>query len=296
MAHDTPHTTATFEALDGHPLTAHLHEPASPARATILALPGIGAKQRLFRHVARYFRERGVRVMSIDYRGLGDSPDGDGSRAASLSRWAEEDIGGALAYMERRGWPQPVVLAHSFGGQAIGLNDALHDAAAAIFVGSQLGHPHHWRGVARLKIALFWWMLHACTELWGRVPRFLIGERLPLGVAREWRRWAAAEDWLLSYKPEAAARYARFERPVLAYAVSDDDIAPSPAVDALLRRLSRATVERIDVTPAELSRERIGHMGLFRPQGTGAVWARWLDFVLEHGRADADFVEMRRAS
>jgi predicted alpha/beta hydrolase len=193
--------------------------------------------------------------------------------------------------MQRRDWARPVLLAHSFAGQALGIVDELHDVAGAILVGSQMGHRHHWRGLSRLRLELFWRLLMPiAAELFGPrggvVPSWLLGEPLPLGVAREWRRWAMSADWFLSHYAGVAGRFARFDRPLLAYAISDDDVAPVRAVDDLLRRFRSTAVTRVDVTPRELGRRRIGHMGLFRPEGTGPIWNAWLRFILAHGAAE----------
>jgi predicted alpha/beta hydrolase len=279
----------SFRAADGQRLVGRLYEPDRPPRASVLALPGIGVPQRVFRHVGAYLAASGIRVLSVDYRGIGDSRDDRAMRTATLTRWAELDATAGLGHLLHLGASRPVLLAHSFGGQSLGIADALHDVSAGVLVGSQLGHPKHWRGLGRAKVELLWRVLLPLTVRDGAmVPRWVIGEELPPGVAREWRRWGLAEDWLSTHVPGADARFARFDRPLLAYGISDDDIAPPPAVDDLLRRLVAAPIRRVDVTPSELGRARIGHVGLFRPDGTEPIWREWLRFAVEHGAPDVD--------
>ena len=269
-------------AADGHPLGGRVYEPIGPTDATILALPGIGVPQRVFRHVGDWLAQRGVRVVSVDYRGIGESASQDGGATASLSTWALADAVGALRFVRDQYATTPVLLGHSFGGQALGIAEELHEVRAAIFVGSQLGHPQHWDGLGRLKVELLWRaLLPVTTRFFDPIPKWVVGEELPGGVAREWLSWGRSDDWLMTYIEGADARYARFSHPILAYAISDDDIAPPRAVDDLLRRFANADVRRVDITPEALGSSNIGHVGLFRPTNTARVWEHWLQFTKE---------------
>jgi predicted alpha/beta hydrolase len=133
-----------------------------------------------------------------------------------------------------------------------------------------------------LKVELLWRaLLPVTTRLFDPIPKWVVGEELPGGVAREWLSWGRSDDWLMTHIEGADARYARFSRPILAYAISDDDIAPQRAVDDLLRRFTSAAVTRVDITPEALGRSSIGHVGLFRPTSSDRVWEHWLDFTKE---------------
>ena len=109
-----------------------------------------------------------------------------------------------------------------------------------------------------------------------------LGEPLPRGVGREWARWGRAADWLLTHVPEAAARYAAFDRPLRAYAMSDDPIAPPRAVSALLERFQGTSVERVELRPSDFGLARLGHLGVFRPGNTEWLWAEFLEYALQH--------------
>ena len=284
--------TVTIPAVDGHSLVGRVYEPVGDSGVTVLALPGIGVPQRVFRYVGTWFAERGVRVVSVDYRGMGDSKTPTGIATASLSTWALSDAVGALRFVRQRYCDAPVLLGHSFGGQVLGIAEELHGVRAALLVGSQLGHPHHWDGVNRLKVEFLWRaVLPVTMRLFDPVPKWVVGEPLPAGVAREWTRWGRSPDWLMSHIEGAEGRYARFSRPLLAYAISDDEIAPPRAVDDLLRRFTGAPVTRVDVTPDQLGQRRIGHFGLFRPTQDDRVWQDWMRFAtsgLDNGRSPRD--------
>ncbi len=281
-------------ADDGCPIGLRVYTPASKIAETVLILPGIGVPQRTFSELACWLTRFGVRVVSFDYRGIGDSDSDVAKRSASLTCWARRDAAAALGFVEQRLHAEPVLLAHSFGGQAIGLSPALHRAKAALLVGSQLGHRRYWRGVPRAKVELFWRAVlpgalmtsqlpHSIQRRLGlaeQVPRWVIGCKLPLGVARQWLRWARARTWLFDEHPEAYANFRAFDRPLLAYGISDDPIAPPLAVDALMQQFTRAEVRSVTLTPADVRRSSLGHMGLFRGPGLEHIWRDWLEFIL----------------
>ncbi len=267
-------------AVDGLVLRGRVYEPEA-ARCTLLVLGGIGVPQRAFRHFGAWCAPRGVRVVTLDYRGMGESPrDAAALETATLTNWATLDAVGALRFVERT-WPEqpPVLLGHSFGGQVLGFADDFRRLGAAVLVASQFGEAAHWDGFERLKISAYWNLIlpGAAALFTKQVPGWTgIGESIPTGVAREWALWGRSRGWSLAHVPGVAERYAAFDRPLRAYAISDDKIAPPRAVSALLERFRATQPERIDITPAELGMSKLGHLGLFRP-GAERIWQQLTD-------------------
>lgn len=271
----------TLSALDGLELQATLYEPAQPCQATLLALPGIGVPRRVFRHIGPWLSSHGLRVVTLDYRGMFGSGGRRGLETASLTAWARLDAAGAIRDIEQR-CPGPLaLLAHSYAGQMAGLVDDFRKFQAVVTVGSGFGQPHHFSGRTRAFVTTSWYLtLPVVSRFAAQVPGWLgLGERLPAGVAREWARWGRHPDWLLGHVAGARARYARFDRPILALDATDDDIGTVSAANALFAQYTGAAVERLRFTPEEVGRPRLGHSGLFKPEAATRVWPRILDHV-----------------
>ena len=258
---------------DGVPLAARIFEPPETARATALITGGVGVPQRMYRQLAEWLSSQGIRCVTFDYRGFGDSRHSlAGRETASLSAWAERDAVAVFEYAERN-WTEPVVLlAHSFGGQLLAIADPLRRAAAAVLIASQCGSARYWDGIHRLKMFAIWYaVLPIVARLYKTTPKWL-GFRIPHGVAREWARWGRCRDWLFSPFPDAERRLASFPCPLLAYSVADDDLAPPRAVAAFLKRFNPERVKHRKLEPYAFGIDGIGHFGVFEHGLVQPVW------------------------
>jgi predicted alpha/beta hydrolase len=280
----SPETVAQLIAAgDGYPLAVRRYEPALPARATVLIHGATATPQSYYRRFAEHLATAGYRVISYDYRGIGDSrPASLRGFAARMSDWGRLDAAAVIAQV-KRSHPGPLVsIGHSFGGQLLGITDAAHDVDAAVLVGAQLGSLRHWPLAARPGLALMWYgLVPALTAIKGYLPggAGLGGVDLPAGVAREWARWCRSPSYLVDHVPHAAARFARFRAPTLAYSFTDDDFAPAGAVAALLERLDGARLRHRNLAPAELGVDRIGHFGFFRESMRDRLWTELVDHL-----------------
>lgn len=278
-------TPFTLPAIDGHPLGASLFEPRGPARGTLIVHGATATPQRFYRGFARHLAEGGVRVVTYDYRGVGESrPASLRGYRATMTEWARLDARAMHRHVGGYFGAGPVaVLGHSFGGQLVGLIDEPRDVAAALFVGAQLGYYGHWPPLQRARLAVVWRALvPAFNATLGYLPgRAGIGEDLPRGVAEEWARWCTHPEYLVSEHPDAVARFGRFNRPAAFYSFTDDEYGPPGAVGALLALLPKATVEHRRVDPKELAKGPIGHFGFFRSRFREPFWDEALAFLTD---------------
>jgi len=266
-------------AGDGYPLGATVFEPPRP-RGTVVIHGATAVPQRYYAAFADWLRARRLRVITYDYRGIGASrPASLRGFAATMTEWGQLDARAVHAWARDHG-DDVVIVGHSFGGQLLGLVDELREAKGALLVAAQLGGYRDWPRAARPKLALTWYALvPAFVAAFGYLPAgAALGVDLPGGVALEWARWCRHRDYLVGYHPDAAARFARWDRPTRLISFADDDFAPPGAIEALASRLGGAPLERDAWTPGDDGVASIGHFGFFRPSAA-ALWPRATAFL-----------------
>jgi predicted alpha/beta hydrolase len=269
----------TLTAADGAVLGARVYVPAGRPRASAVIHGATAVPQRYYERFAGHLAAAGLRVITYDYRGVGASrPRSLRGFQARMQDWAT-DAAAAMALAREEDAPL-LWIGHSFGGQLLGLLDEAREVKAALLVGSQLGYAGHWPARMQPRIRLFWHVLvPGLTAALGYYPgRVGLGEDLPAGVAREWRRWALQPGYYLDERPDARARLTGFARPLLFYSFTDDDFAPGKAVRTLLSLLPSAGLVHRRVAPGELGVAEIGHFGLFRQRFAGTLWREALAF------------------
>ena len=269
----------TLTAADGYRLGATLFGPSS--KKAVLVMPATGVLQTYYAKFSAYLAERGFKVLTFDYRGIGQSASTNiRDLPARMRDWALLDAAAAFNTLDDS--EKILVVGHSFGGQALGLLPSPERIAAALIVGSQSGYWRHWPPLGR---AWMWpathFMLPGLSRLLGYFPgsRLGFGEDLPAGVAIEWASWCRHPTYLVGALG-AEDSYARFAAPLRAYALSDDAFAPVAAVQALLELYPASKSELRRVRPRDVGAERIGHFGFFRESFRATLWrdaADWLE-------------------
>ncbi len=283
---EPPRSLQIANAL-GTTIEALVYEPEGPIHGNVLIHSATACPQRFYARFARHLTQAGLRVFTYDYRGIGRS------RARSLrgstvtmSEWALVDARAMHDYLDAHHPGVPLALiGHSFGAQLFGLLDAPRYARAAVFVGAQLGYCGHWPEPQSSALRALWKLVvPGMCRVFGYLPKQTgIGEDLPAGVALQWARWCSHPDYMMSEFPEARARFAQFDRPVLAYSFSDDTYAPPRAVDALFEVLWDSPVTRRKLRPRDLGVPAIGHFGFFRERFRDSLWRQTLDWLAGTG-------------
>ena len=65
---------------------------------------------------------------------------------------------------------------------------------------------------------------------------------------------------------------ASFAIPIHAISFSDDELAPSRAIEAMLSLYSGSSVTHEVVSPEDHGLQALGHMGFFRSRGSNSLW------------------------
>ncbi len=272
-------------ASDGLPLAATVYAPARP-RAWCSIGSANGVRRRYYRRFASFLAQNGVAAVTFDYRGIGDSPaEAPGTGPPTMRAFGEQDLNGVLRWIhdQHAGTLPQVHVGHSGGGQFLGLAPSNRFVQAAVAVASQSGYWRLWP-THRLKMWMLWHvLLPASTRLRGHFPAkwFGMGEPLPKTVALEWARWCRHPAFIVDADGEPIREhFETWPGRLRAYAITDDQqFAPRAAAEALMEFYANAETEVVDLDPADLGLEAIGHFGYFSKRCAGH-WPSLLAWLL----------------
>jgi predicted alpha/beta hydrolase len=286
-----------LKALDGFPLTATLYTPQTPALSVggkeqyIVIGSATAVPRGFYRRFCEYAASLGLHAIVADYRGIGGSMPASGKLkgfVVDYADWSRYDLAAAVQYAHERG--EVYLVGHSLGGHAIGQLPDPSMLKAAYLCGAGAGWAGWMPLAERIKVWCLWNVIGpVATTVLGYQPmsKFGIGEDIPLGVYRDWKRWCSFPRYFFDDSaPDAKAIAQQFERvriPVAA-AVSVDDLwAPPKSRDAFFSGYVNARVDRIDLKPAELGVKQIGHMGYFRKEIGQTLWPQIMSWLAQHG-------------
>jgi len=264
-------------ARDGYPLAAVRYSAPGAVHGRIVVAGANAVSQRFYRPFAEFAAARGYPTLTLDYRGVGLSrPESLRGFQVEYRHWAELDLAAAVDAMASDSVPLFVV-GHSFGGHAFGLLPN-HDRVAGLYAFATGAGWHGWMPWRERARVLFFWRV--IGPLLARRHGFLawhrlgMGEDLPLGVYRDWKRWCAFPRYFLD-DPEVggdfSARLERVRTPITAANARDDWWALPASRDAFFAGYRSAAVRRVDIDPAADGLGPIGHMGYFR-RPARALW------------------------
>ncbi len=224
--------------------------------------------------------ERGVNVLTFDYRGIGASKPSQlrGFRAGGLD-WGH-DLMGAIGWASDRG--PTVVVGHSYGGHAYGMTSAHQRTLGLYSFATGAGWHGHMSKAEAAKVWALWHVMGpALVKVFGYAPmsRMGLGEDLPKGVYEDWGRWCARPDY---YHGDPSATFtkniAHIEAPIVAVNSTDDAWAPPRSAAAFFQPFKTALLRTI--RPQDAGRKHIGHMAYVRP-ACSALWEDMGRFVDE---------------
>lgn len=285
-------TEHRWRCADGFELPATVFAPPGAPRAALLLASAMAVPRQFYARFARTLAQRGIAVLTFDYRGIGDAAAAlrDPARA-TVEDWARLDLDAALAETARRFPGVPAfLLGHSVGAQLAGLTPRSEALAGLVFVAGSRPHVSHWRGMARAFLYLWWYAvvpLASVGRAWfpARALRFAAMD-IPAGVKRQWAAWARQPRYL--WTPRLGldtARYRALALPALSWEFSDDTYAPRATVSAFLSEWPRLAVTRRRwERPAH--HPGMGHMGLFRGVGE-PLWTETADWILARAQGAA---------
>lgn len=257
---------------------------------TVIVASGTSCPRQRYASFARYMAALGCRVLTFDYRGIGDSKlDHSRSRDSRMRDWGEQDLAACIAWARQtRPAGRLFVVGHSVGGQVFAFagNHAQVDGLLAIC--AQKGYWRFWDGPRRFVMLGLWCLLPLMVSCFGCLPLRYAGRasNLPAGIALEWGRWGRHAPFVADDGQSMNDRFAAVQVPILAISFSDDRFfAPHRAAQALLAAYSNARVQHWHLPPQALAREAVGHTGFFDAVAdTACLWRATLEWMQTEAR------------
>jgi predicted alpha/beta hydrolase len=295
------------EAADGYSIKGFIRRlsgEASTDRPMVIVNPATSVRSRYYSRFADFLFAHGMDVITYDYRGIGES------RPATLRGfdagwidWGDLDFEAVLRHAERATPGQPIyVVGHSIGGMLIGLAKSNHLVRRAFTMGAQYAYWPDYAPAKRLQMLAKWHIaMPALTILFGYFPGKRLGwlKDTPKGVVRDWAlsrsrfedTWRGDSARPYPRKQELVQRFAAFTAPMLAVSVSDDEFGTIPASQRFLSYFSCSARTLLEITPASIGEQEIGHFGFFNSWYEKTLWPIALEW-LKYDRLSADYSSM----
>jgi predicted alpha/beta hydrolase len=292
-------THPTLLAADGYRLATTHYAPVGPVLGNLIVAGAIGVSQRFYRRFAEFAAARGFSTLTFDYRGIGCSaPPTLRGFYVDFFDWGKLDLAAAVEAMGGSRTPLYIV-AHSFGGHALGMLPNHHKVRRACAFGTGSGW-HGWMPpLERLRVLALWHLVGPVLTTWkGYLPWSLLGmgEDLPLDIYRQWKRWCRNPNYFFGDPGTGPATrgFAEVRMPIMAVSSTDDRWSPPRSRDAFMAGYSNARLQRCDIDPAQLGLAPIGHLGYFRDAGR-PLWSAalsWLHPNIEPAVPGAQFAPL----
>jgi predicted alpha/beta hydrolase len=287
-----PSQDITLTAPDGYPLTATLYTPERSASGTaqfIVIGCATAVPRGFYKRFCEYAASLGLHALVADYRGIGGSKQGSlKGFAMDYADWSNKDLAAVVDYAAARG--EVYLVGHSLGGHAIGQLPDPNLLKAAYVCGTGAGWAGWMPTTERIKVWALWNLIGPlCTAFLGYHPmsKLGLGEDLPMGVYRDWKRWCSFPRYFFDDPAldavAIAEKFKQVRMPVAACVSTDDLWAPPKSRDAFMSGYVNALVDRIDISPAQLGLSQIGHMGYFRKEVGAVLWPQIMGWLGQHG-------------
>ncbi len=266
-------------------LVARLFNPPGPARGAVLIGSATGIPQAYYASFAAWLASQGLRVLTVDYRGIGASRPDAGRRSlrgfkANMADWVTDLDTGLCALAERAPGLPLVLIGHSLGGQLLPLLPSAHRVHALLGVAVGSGYWGDVPPAIRSKARWLWRAVVPLTlPLFGYFPGARLGfiGDLPAGAIRDWRRWCLQPRYLLD-EPGVSARYAALNLPFVSLHMADDDMVSERSLRVLYDAFTGSRRRHFEVLQP-VAGQRIGHSGFFRSQHRESHWTRLLQHL-----------------
>ncbi|NWA28751.1 alpha/beta fold hydrolase [Pseudomonas gingeri] len=279
--------TFSERAADGFALGgfAWRHGDGDATRPVVIINAATSVRCRHYSRFADYLFANGMDVISYDYRGIGESrPATLRGLKASWTDWGALDFEAMLQRAAREHPGQPIdVVAHSFGGCAVGLAASGHWIRRVVSVGAQFAYWRDYAPATRWKMFGKWHLIMPLlTGLYGYFPGKRLGwlEDTPAGVVMDWATPTPDYAKRPSGRKLAMLPFSRVKARILAISLTDDPFGTVAAIERLLAYFTTSHRTHLRIAPEDIDESEVGHFAFFRSQYQEKLWPialNWLE-------------------
>ena len=278
-----------IKASDGYGLSAIRRITSKKRKGIIQIHCGTGIPQLLYSNFAKFLTENGYDTLTFDYRGIGKSaPKSLKGFKASLSDWGNKDMTGILDWITAN-YPddKKIIMAHSMGGQLIGLmknNDMIDQV---FLIASSTGYWLDMSFPYKLMLPPVWFLfipLNASIFGYVNAKKIRQGENLPKGVALEWRDWCVNPNYFEDQfkKARTPLYFDQLNAPLTSIQVTDDPIANKVTANKILKYYTNSEISIRVISPEKLNVRKIGHTGFFSRKFKDPLWKNLLGTIIKN--------------
>ena len=273
-------------AADGLMLTAYSFANDKP-RAAVMICCATAVRQRFYFPFAHWLCQQGFSVLTLDYRGIGESMDAPTVKESPARKqdWGELDMPAALGWLQQE-YPtlNKHLVGHSAGGLLFGLMPNYKQLTSIVSVGCSTGYVHGISMPDRLVAALMLGIYFPVgIKLFGYLPakKLGLGEDLPARVALQWAHWCSNPGYVRNaFSKDIDAHYFdEVNAPMVVLNMKDDAIASEANVNELHKLFPRINLNKVTLDPKDYGLGVVGHMGFFRTANS-KLWpnvTQWLE-------------------
>lgn len=267
-------------APDGVSSDARLFRATADA-PSLLVVPAMGVNARSYDRFGDQLAAAGVTALVMELRGgesssLRPRPGVDFGYAELLS-----DVVLHVEHLRKTAQGPVHLLGHSLGGQlgTIGLARWFVPGARLVVIASGTVHYRAWRGLERVGLLAGTQLAQLIARGLGYYPghRLGFGGKQSTSLIVDWSNAARTGVYASHRHGPLEHQLDALEPQVLALHVQGDTMAPRASTEALVRKLRRAHVTWLDVTPPREPRKQNPHF-------------RWLKDPAEAARKVAAFL------
>lgn len=259
--------------------------PVCTPKAVIQFNSGTVTNKEFYLKLATFLCESGYIVVLYDYRGVGESrPKSLKGFQASISDWGAKDAYTVLEWIKVT-FPKNEIhlLAHSMGGQLLGLMSNWKDLSKIILLATSSGNFNKFAPKYRWKIKYPSILLFPIfLKHLGYIPKIMgTGSDWPSGVAKDWLSNSRNNGIMSDYQKNKTGKtfYEEIDKEIEAWYFQDDHMSTPSTIEDIHLTYPNAIISTTLFKPNDLELKRIGHFGIFKSFSKTNLWTLLVSLI-----------------